>query len=124
MAVKGLWMSPGAKIAIVVLFFLSLAVSGVVYLAAVHYYQASQAAQQRQAAQQQASQQRQAAQQQAAQLQQAAAFERKLCATLGRLAALPPPPGSGSANPSRAYLQQQHQVLAELGPDVGCKGRP
>lgn len=57
----------------------------------------------------------------AAQQSQGQAFEQKLCATLGRLAALKPPPGSAAGNPSRAYLQQEHQVLAELGPDVGCR---
>lgn len=57
---------------------------------------------------------------QAAQRAQGAAFEKRLCTTLGRLAALKPPPGSPAGNPSRAYLQQQHDVLAELGPDVGC----
>jgi hypothetical protein len=60
---------------------------------------------------------------QADQRAQSAAFERKLCITLGRLAALSPPPGTPSGNPSRAYLQAQHDVLAELGPDVGCGRR-
>lgn len=57
----------------------------------------------------------------AAQQAQSVSFERRLCTTLGRLAALHPPPGSAADNPSRAYLQQEHAVLAELGPDVGCK---
>jgi quinol-cytochrome oxidoreductase complex cytochrome b subunit len=57
---------------------------------------------------------------QAAQRAASAAFERKLCTSLNALAALSPPPGSPGDNPSRAYLLQQHQVLAELGPDVGC----
>ena len=57
---------------------------------------------------------------QAAQRAQGAALEHKLCTSLGRLAALQPPPGSSIGNPSRAYLQEQHDVLAELGPDVGC----
>lgn len=106
----GLWMSPGAKISVVVLFVLALAVGILAYLAAVGYYHREQGAQQRQAAQQQA-----------AQKAQAAAFERRLCTTLGRLAALQPPPGSPLDNPSRAYLQAQHAVLAELGTDVGCR---
>jgi type II secretory pathway pseudopilin PulG len=58
---------------------------------------------------------------QAAQRTTSAAFEQRLCTTLGRLAALAPPPGSPADNPSRAYLQQEHAVLAQLGPDVGCK---
>lgn len=97
-----------------ILFFIAVAIGVTAYFAAIHYYQASQAAQRRQAAQQRAAQQ-----------QQAAAFERKLCTTLNRLAALHPPPGSVTGNPSRAYLQQLHAVLSELGPDVGCQeGKP
>ena len=98
---KGLWMSPGAKISLVVLFALAVAIGITAYFAAIGYYHTEQAAQQRQGQQ----------------------FEAKLCATLGRLAALQPPPGSAAGNPSRAYLQQQHAVLAELGPDVGCNRR-
>lgn len=89
----------------VVLFGLSI-------LFTVHYYKAEQA-----------SQQHQAAQQAAAQRAQGAALEQKLCTSLGRLAGLRPPPGPAAGNPSRAYLLQQHQVLAELGPDVGCGAR-
>lgn len=57
---------------------------------------------------------------QAAQRRQGQALEAKLCTSLGRLAALAPPAGPPGTNPSRAYLQQQHDVLAQLGPDVGC----
>lgn len=49
-------------------------------------------------------------------------FERKLCTSLASLAALQPPAGTPVGNPSRAYLQDQHAVLAELGPDAGCAG--
>lgn len=61
-------------------------------------------------------------QEQAAQQRQGAVLEAKLCTTLDRLAALRPPPGSPADNPSRAYLQDQHAVLAQLGPDV-CNRR-
>jgi type II secretory pathway pseudopilin PulG len=98
--------------AVVFLFVLSCALAAIAYLGSVGYYHREQGAQQRQAAQQQAAQRAQGAQ-----------LEQKLCTSLDRLAALKPPPGSPADNPSRAYLLQQHQVLAELGPDVGCKGK-
>lgn len=85
--------------AYVALMLMSLVLSGAALFGAVTYYHREQAAQQR----------------------QGEVFEAKLCATLGRLGALRPPPGSAVGNPSRAYLQQEHAVLAELGPDVGCK---
>jgi type II secretory pathway pseudopilin PulG len=106
--------------AVVVLFVIAAALGGFNLFWTAHEVNAASAAQQHE----QASQQQQAAQQQAAQRAQGAAFERRLCTTLGRLAALAPPPGSPLNNPSRAYLQAQHAVLAELGPDVGCKERP
>lgn len=64
----------------------------------------------------------QAAQQaeQAVQRQQGAVLERQLCATLGKLAALHPPPGNPETNPSRAFDQTLHATLAQLGPDLGC----
>lgn len=48
-------------------------------------------------------------------------LEAKLCTTFGRLAALKPPPGNPKTNPSRAYLQAQHDALVQLGTDLGCK---
>lgn len=44
-----------------------------------------------------------------------------LCTTFGRLGALRPPPGNPNTNPSRAYLQQEHATLDEIGTDLGCK---
>jgi hypothetical protein len=47
--------------------------------------------------------------------------EEKICTTLGKLAALKPPPGNPEANPSRGYDQSQHATLAQLAPDLGCR---
>jgi hypothetical protein len=49
------------------------------------------------------------------------ALSTKLCLTLGRLAALQPPAGNAQSNPSRAFDQEQHAILVQLGPDLGCK---
>lgn len=54
------------------------------------------------------------------QKKQSALFLAKLCATLDPLAALVPPPGP-SSDLARQYLIRQHNVLAQLGPDVGCR---
>ena len=65
-----------------------------------------------------------AAQQHERQLQQEAGviLSRKLCVTFGALAALKPPSGNPKANPSRAYEQELHATLDQLGTDLGCKG--
>jgi hypothetical protein len=63
-------------------------------------------------------------QQRAAQRAQGELLEQKLCATLGRLSALRPPAGNAATNPARGYDQQLHATLAQLGPDLGCKGKP
>ena len=57
----------------------------------------------------------------ASQQRQGALIEERLCTTLGRLAALKPPAGSPKTNPSRAFEQELHATLDELGPDLGCK---
>jgi hypothetical protein len=57
---------------------------------------------------------------QAAQEQQGRRELAALCTTFARLTALKPPPGSATANPSRAYLQEQHATLAEVSTDLGC----
>lgn len=59
---------------------------------------------------------------QQAQAAQAAMIEHRLCLTLGKLAALTPPPGNAAANPSRAYEQLLQRTLSQLGPDLGCSG--
>jgi len=103
-------MTSGARYAVVFLFVLNLAVGGAEYAAAISYYHAGQASLQRQAAAAAAAQRRQARQ-----------VEHKLCMSFGKLAALKPPPGNPADNPSRAYLQNQHDILAGVGPDIGCK---
>lgn len=56
------------------------------------------------------------------QVRQGLVIEARLCHTLNALAGLQPPAGSAATNPSRAYEQAQHQILASLSPDIGCKG--
>ena len=85
--------------AVVVLFFLAVGVAFFAIFWVSHEVKAAAAAQQR----------------------QGAVFEAKLCTSLDRLAALQPPPGNPATNPSRAFDDNQHAVLAQLGPDVGCK---
>lgn len=58
---------------------------------------------------------------QAVQRQQGALLELKLCSTLGKLAALKPPSGNPAQNPARAFDQELHSTLAQLGPDLGCR---
>ena len=58
---------------------------------------------------------------QAAQQRAAIAQQRKLCTTFGVLAVIKPPPGPAATNPSRAYEQEEHAALDQLGLDLGCK---
>ena len=58
---------------------------------------------------------------QAAQQRAAIAQQRKLCTTFGTLAALKPPPGNPAKNPSRAFEDNLHTALDQLGLDLGCK---
>ena len=58
---------------------------------------------------------------QAAQQRQGQAIERKLCLTFVKLAALKPPAGNPKTNPSRAFDDNLHATLDELGADLGCK---
>jgi hypothetical protein len=55
------------------------------------------------------------------QQQAGAVLERKLCTTFGKLAANKPPAGNPRTNPSRAYDQNNHAILDQLGADFGCK---
>ena len=58
-----------------------------------------------------------------AQKQAGQVVEQKLCKTFGKLGALKPPPGDPVSNPSRAFDQNLHGTLVELGTDVGCPPR-
>lgn len=70
----------------------------------------------------QAAQQANFRHEQAAQRRQGEAIERKLCADLSTMAAIPPPSGSAAANPSRAYEDAEHRAWAGLETGIGCKG--
>jgi hypothetical protein len=59
---------------------------------------------------------------QAMQKRAGAILGEKLCVTFARLGALKPPAGANAANPSRVYLQAQHDTLVQLGTDLGCTG--
>lgn len=61
------------------------------------------------------------AREQKAQQRAAVILGEKLCITFARLAANKPPPGNPKTNPSRAYDQNNHEILDELGADLGCK---
>jgi hypothetical protein len=65
--------------------------------------------------------QQQARKQEISQAKQGVVLGARLCLTFGKLAALTPPPGSAAKNPSRVYLQEQHDTLTELGRDLGCR---
>ena len=60
---------------------------------------------------------------QAAQQRQGAILGEKLCTTFGALAALKPPAGNPRTNPSRAFDDNLHAKLDELGADLGCGQR-
>jgi hypothetical protein len=55
-----------------------------------------------------------------AQEHQGEIVERKICTTMAHLAALKPPAGNPSRNPSRAFDQNLHSALDGLGVDLGC----
>lgn len=60
-------------------------------------------------------------QEQAAQRKQGEQELRTLCSTFGRLGDLRPPPGAPGKNPSRKYLQTQHDILAQISIDLRCQ---
>lgn len=106
-------LSRSVGLALVYLFVLAAVLGGASLLWTAHEVHASQAAIQ-------AAQHRE----QVIQQQAGAVLGRKLCITFGKLAALKPPPGSAARNPSRAYLQDQHDTLVQLGTDLGCGRKP
>jgi hypothetical protein len=54
---------------------------------------------------------------------QGESIEQKLCLTMRKQAARKPPAGNPANNPSRAYLQGEHQTWAALIPELGCNRR-
>ena len=100
---------PGLSVAVrrslLFLFALAVVLAAGSLLWTAHEVRASQAAQQRE---------------EAVQHQAGVLLGQKLCITFSRLAALKPPAGNPAANPSRAYEQELHTTLDELGADVGC----
>lgn len=99
-------LSISVRRALVYMFMLSVILAGANLLWTAYAVRASQASQVRE---------------EAAQQRQGQAIGKKLCTTLGRLAALKPPGGPPSANPARAYEDDLHATLSQLGPDIGCK---
>lgn len=103
-------LSRSVRRALVFLFVLSVALGGLNLFWSAHEANSTRTAIQNEHAREQAAQQR-----------AGVILGEKLCTTFGRLAALKPPPGDPATNPSRAYLQAQHDTLAQLGTDLGCK---
>jgi len=113
---------------LVILFAIAALLGGGGLFRAARDQDANAASQRREQASQLAAQRHEEAEQQAEQRREQAEQQRagvilgeKLCLTFGKLAALEPPPGNPKTNPSRAYLQAQHDTLAQLGTDLGCK---
>ena len=102
---------PGRR-ALVFLFTLSVALGGLNLLWTAHEVHASQSAVQAAYVSEQQARQ-----------QAGAVIEQKLCSTFGMLAALKPPAGNPAANPSRAYEDNLHTALDQLGTDLGCGHR-
>lgn len=48
-------------------------------------------------------------------------IEEKICSDVQTMAALNPPAGAASANPSRAYEQAEHRAWLGLVVAIGCK---
>jgi hypothetical protein len=104
--------------AVVVLVVVALLLEGANILFAARYQNSTRASLQNQERQFQAAEKRQ---QEESALAGAKILQR-VCGSFAKLAALQPPAGNPATNPSRAFDQQQHEILAGLGPDLGCRG--
>jgi hypothetical protein len=109
-------LSGSVRRSLVILFAIAVLLGGGGLFWAARDQDANAAAQRREQASQLAEQRREQAEQRRA----GVILGEKLCLTFGRLAALKPPPGSATANPSRAYEQSLHVTLDQLGADLGC----
>ena len=92
--------------ALVFLFALSMALAAFNLFWTAHEVHVSQAAQHRE---------------QVLQQQAGVMIGEKLCTTFRTLAALKPPAGDPAKNPSRAFDDNLHTTLDQLGADLGCK---
>lgn len=114
---KGAPLTPALRRAIAYLLCLAIALSGANLYWTSHEVSASHAAQVRE----QVTQQKLARHEMAAQEKQGQRTLHLLCTTLNQLAANQPPAGNPATNPARRYEQRNHAILAQLGPDIGCK---
>lgn len=110
---QGQGISVSARRAVIYLFVLTLLLAGANLLWTGHEVNASRAAQALVQAQQQ---------------RQGEVIGRKLCLTLGKLAALTPPTRADVKKgapypPSFIYEDRLHVALSELGADIGCIAR-
>lgn len=114
-------LSSSVRRSLVILFVIAVLLGGGGLFWAARDQDANAASQRREQASQLAEQRHEEAEQEAEQRRAGVLLSEKLCLTFGKLAALEPPPGNPKTNPSRAYLQAQHDTLAQLGTDLGCK---
>ena len=104
--VPGPGMTPGARHAVAFLFIFAIVLAAANLFWTAHQVHVSTNAQQRE---------------QAAQRRQGRILGEKLCATFHGLAELKPPAGNPATNPSRAFEQELHAKLDQLGADLGCR---
>jgi hypothetical protein len=107
----------GQARAIVYLFVINLLLIGVGYAFIASAENSYQAGQQREQRRQEQAQRRE----QAAARRTGEIVEQRICLTMHKLAALTPPAGNPARNPSRAFDDELHATLDQLGPDIGCR---